>query len=95
MEQRDSFVFYHTFKETIDALPTPELKLKLYNAIASYGLIGEYDESDALINAMMKQICFSIDRAKEKYDKAVNAGRSGGSHRIHDREKNERITRSR
>ena len=45
MEQRDSFVFYHTFKEIVDALPTsePELRLKLYDAIVSHGLMGELD----------------------------------------------------
>lgn len=86
MEQRDSFVFYRTFKETVDALPTPELKLKLYDAIISYGLTGEYDESDAIVNAMMKQTCFAIDRAQENYAKAVSGGKKGGARKKFDTE---------
>lgn len=84
MEKRDSFVFYRTFKETVDALPTPEMKLKLYEAIVDYGLTGEYDESDPLINAMMKQTSFAIDRAQENYAKAVNGGRKGGVKKKYD-----------
>lgn len=86
MEQRDSFIFYRTFKETIDALPTPELKLKLYTAIADYGLTGEYDESDPLVNAMMKQACFAIDRAQDNYARALSSGKKGGAKRKYDRE---------
>ena len=42
----NNFVFYRTFKQAADKLADPMLRLAFYEAVASYGLDGEYDGSN-------------------------------------------------
>ena len=84
MEERNAFVFYKTFKQTADCLQDEKQKLRFYEALVSYGLTGDYDRSDPLINACMTQACFTIDRAQENYDKSIAGGKKGGARRKYD-----------
>ena len=51
---------------------------KFVKAVAQYGLYGEYDESDPIINALMQQAIFGIDRAVSNQQKHVEDGKKGG-----------------
>ena len=65
-EQKDSFVFYRTFWDTIQTLKQGgdnerELAYKLMEAIIQYGLNGEYDTSNIIVNGLMQQTIFAIE----------------------------------
>ena len=82
-EQKDSFVFYRTFWDTIQTLKQGgdserELAYKLMEAIIQYGLNGEYDTSNIIVNGLMQQTIFAIDQAQERYDKSSENGAKGG-----------------
>lgn len=82
-EQKDSFVFYRTFWDTIQTLKQGgdserELAYKLMEAIIQYGLNGEYDTSNIIVNGLMQQTIFAIDQAQERYDKSRENGAKGG-----------------
>ena len=40
MNRFKSFVFSETTKKQIDLMPTPEMKLKFYEAVTNYGMFG-------------------------------------------------------
>ena len=82
-EQKDSFVFYRTFWDTIQTLKQGgdserELAYKLMEAIIQYGLNGEYDTSNIIVNGLMQQTIFAIDQAQERNDKSRENGAKGG-----------------
>lgn len=66
----DSFVFYSTNLEMVEKLKetNPELANELLYAIAEYGIYGEYDNNNPIIETMMLPIVNGIDRAKGKYN---------------------------
>lgn len=75
-----SFVWYRTFYDTFKELEQTdkELALKYAEAVMEYGLNGEYDESNGLINALMASAIFNIDKAQERYIKNKDDGSKGG-----------------
>lgn len=75
-----SFVWYRTFYDTFKELEQTdkELALKYAEAVMEYGLNGEYDESNSLINALMISTIFNIDKAQERYNKTKGDGSKGG-----------------
>lgn len=78
--RNNSFVFYATYLEAIEALEgNPECAAKLAKAIMEYGIYGEYDESDVVVNALMVQIKLGIDNAKNRYEESVENGKKGGA----------------
>lgn len=78
--ENNSFVFYKTFLDTAEELgrANPELAYKYLLAIAQYGISGEYDESDPVLNGLMVSVVMGIDRAQERYQEAKDVGKSGG-----------------
>ena len=80
----NSFVFYATFLETIERLDnsSKELGNELMRAVIDYGIYGEYDNSNPIIDACMASIVHGIDSAKNRYEKAVEDGRKGGRNKI-------------
>lgn len=75
-----SFVFYGTTYDTMVELESKSIEdaYKFVKAVAQYGLYGEYDESDPVINALMRQASFGIDKARENRKKNINDGKKGG-----------------
>lgn len=49
-----------------------------------YGLYGDYDESDAFINALMQQVMFGIDNVDKRREKNIEDGKKGGRKRKND-----------
>lgn len=86
-QRNNGFVFYATFLDSIEALEKgnePERAIKLMRAIIDYGINKTYDQSDAIVNAMMPQITHAIDNAKNRYDDAVENGKKGGAKKKYD-----------
>lgn len=66
----DSFVFYGTNLEMVEKLKetNQELATELLYAIVEYGIYGEYDNNNPIIEAMMLPVVNGIDKAKGKYN---------------------------
>lgn len=75
-----SFVFYGTTYDTMIELEQKSIEdaYKFAKAVMQYGLYGEYDESDPVINALMQQAAFGIDKARNNRKKNVEDGKKGG-----------------
>lgn len=70
----DSFIFYKSFQEAIKCL-APDDRLQVYEAIADYGLYGEYDEpSSGVVKAILMMAIPQMDANAKRRD----AGKSGG-----------------
>ena len=84
--ENNSFVFYKSFLDTAQELghADPNLAYKYFCAVAQYGVFGEYDESDPVINGLMIPVIMGIDRAQERYQEAKENGRGGGRPREYD-----------
>lgn len=78
--KNNSFVFYATALETVEELEKgyPELGAELLKAMVEYGIYGEYDTSNPIINSIMAQFTFSVDKAKSRYEIAKENGSKGG-----------------
>ena len=77
-----SFVFYPTFLQAVESLRNngnEVLANKLLKAIVDYGIYGEYDDSDPIINAIMVQTVFSIDKSYSNYQNCIINGSKGGA----------------
>lgn len=72
--ERDSFVFYKSFADTIKEIPE-EYQLEAYETIINYALTGTPPETDSwIIKAIFQSAKVTIDRAQAAYE----AGRRGG-----------------
>lgn len=72
--ERDSFVFYKSFADTIKEIPE-EYRLEAYETIIDYALTGTPPETDSwIIKAIFQSAKVTIDRAQAAYE----AGRRGG-----------------
>lgn len=87
--KNNSFVFYATSLEAVEKISEayPEMGNELLKAIVEYGIYGEYDKTNPIIEAMMVNISFGIDKAKDRYTKAVENGKQGGRPKMIDNEK--------
>lgn len=77
-----SFVFYPTFLQTVESLRKDGNELladKLLRAIVDYGIYGEYDNTDPIVNALMVQTVFNINKSQNNYLKCVADGSKGGA----------------
>lgn len=77
-----SFVFYPTFLQAVESLRNNGNEIladKLLKAIVDYGVYGEYDDSDPIINAIMIQTVFSIDKSYNNYQNCIINGSKGGA----------------
>lgn len=75
-----SFVWYESFYDAVMELEEQDehLALALAKAIMEYGLFHEYDDSNAVVNAIMAGIEISIDNAQKRYNACVENGKKGG-----------------
>lgn len=84
MEERNKgFWCFGTVYDTMIELAQKDehLAFKFIKAAMEYGLYGEYDESDAVINALMQQVIFGIDNVDKRREKNVEDGKKGGRKR--------------
>ena len=79
--KNNSFVFYATNLEVVEALEqtNPELANDFLKAIVEYGIYGEYKKGNPMIDALMIQTGFGIDKAKDRYAAAIENGKKGGA----------------
>ena len=63
-----NFVFYDSWLDSLNDLgDNVEMAYKYLKAIVDYGITGDYDKSDGIINALMRSVVFSIDKSKGHY----------------------------
>lgn len=74
--ERESFIFYRSFFEAIDGLPT-ENQAHIYKAISCYALNGEIIELDVWENAVFKTIKSQIDANNIKFTNGCKGGEYG------------------
>lgn len=86
MEERNSFVFYASFQEAAEMMPTVEAKAAFYEAIILYGLKGiepNFDEFTALeqqfLRLGMANIRPNIDAAYRRRVASIANGKKGGA----------------
>lgn len=85
----NSFVFYASFLETVEKAEkiSPELANELMKAIIEYGIYGEYESDNPYIDMLMPNITTVVDKAKDRYAKAVENGKKGGRPSTIDKDK--------
>lgn len=78
------FTFWENMKETIDTYEgNPEYQYRLYDALTEYALYGIWPEEDGTIEtkgviAFVQSMIPSIDKSKNFYNNAAEAGMRGG-----------------
>lgn len=72
---RESFVFYHSFYESIESLDNKDVQLELYRAIAKYSLDGEEIELSNLAKSMFYLIRPQLDANRKRYENGKRGGR--------------------
>lgn len=84
----NSFVFYETFWETYikllgepgkDEMKNKEFAHKYLKAVCEYGITNSYEKGDPVLDALMEQTVFSIDKATDRYLQAIENGKRGGA----------------
>jgi hypothetical protein len=76
--RKDSFVFYKSYRNVIDALPIEE-RLAMFYAIVDYGVEGiEPQISSVYLKAIFLSIKHNIDYSNERYRACVENGKHGG-----------------
>ena len=65
---REKFYFFDSFRDTINAIEDEVLQAKYMKAIIDYGITWEYDTSDEMVNILMVQTKFTMDRSIELSD---------------------------
>ncbi|MBQ0088129.1 MAG: helix-turn-helix domain-containing protein, partial [Prevotellaceae bacterium] len=88
--KNNSYVMYATWLDQVEQLEENgqfELAYKYIRAIMDYGIYGEYDNSDVMVNLLMTQTALGIDKAQSRYAAAVENGKKGGRPKTVDEEK--------
>lgn len=67
---REKFYFFWTFRDTAQAIEDPKARLEYLEAVIKHGLGEEEWELSPLINALMVQTRFTLDRSQEISDSA-------------------------
>ena len=84
MEERNKgfFCFASFYDSMVDLMETDkDLALKYIKAVMEYGLYGEYDDSDNVVNALMNPVVIAIDNAGKRQEKNKIDGSKGGAKR--------------
>lgn len=76
--KKDSFVFYKSFYEGIQAIKDKAIKCDIYEAICDYCLNGIEPENDSFAKAYLLAIKPMIDKASARYNASVENGKKGG-----------------
>lgn len=81
----DSFVFYPTFLEQIEAIRNDRVQLALFKAVVKYGLYGEIpdfsgiDTIGGVLDAVFVPMKYVIDEAKARRKRNIANGLKGGA----------------
>lgn len=90
MNKFKSFVFSETTKKQIDLMPTPEMKLKFYEAVTNYGMFGTEPENlndiEMIIWLPMKDL---IDNSKSSKGGAPSGNQNAQRKNLNNEENNE------
>ena len=83
-QNSDTFVFYPTFLNSIEAIRDTGLRLAMFEAVSRYGVYGTPPDFTAidksgLLEGMFLQIRYSIDEAKAKRSILRDNGKKGGA----------------
>ena len=70
---RERFYFFWSFRETAKAIEDSEARLEYLEAVIRHGLGDEEIELSPLVNALMVQTRFTLDRSKEIADERSEA----------------------
>ena len=62
---REKFYFFDSFRDTIKSINDPVLKTKYMEAIIDYGITWEYSSDNEMVNVLMVQTKFTLDRSQE------------------------------
>lgn len=82
--QQDTFVFYPTFIQQIEAISSVEVRARLYSALAQYGCYGkEPDFSDidplGMLDGLFVAIKYAIDESKSHRRNITESRRAAGA----------------
>ena len=90
---KNAFVFYESFYDILQMLPSAEDWRMLIEAVCEYAFTGERDPLPTpALEIAFKHFQISIDSASARYDKAVEEGKKGGRpHKWVDRTEAERL----
>lgn len=76
--ERDSFAFYWSFKDAINAVPSTQEKLEIYEAITDFAFFGkEPDFSSPIGRVCWRAIKTNLIKSMRRYDACVENGRKG------------------
>lgn len=81
----DSFVFYPTFLEQIEAIRNDRVQLALFKAVVKYGLYGDIpdfsdiDSIGGVLDAVFVPMKYVIDEAKARRKRNIANGLKGGA----------------
>jgi len=70
LRMRERFYFFWTFWETAQAITDPTQRLEYLEAVIRHGIGDEEKELSPLVNALMVQTRFTLDRSQEISDSA-------------------------
>lgn len=78
--ENNGFVFFRSVWDGFQELKRKDenLAIKYLYAVIEYGLDGEYDESDPVINALMSNTIIGIDNAHSRRAASQDNGAKGG-----------------
>lgn len=80
--ERNSFLFYRSFYNIINMLPSEDDQNKMLRALVKLGLDDVIDDTLPLeMRMVLTQMQESIRGAKNRYDRAVENGKRGGAPR--------------
>ncbi len=72
--ERNSFVFYGSFKEAVTELD-PMQRLEFYEAVMEYGLTGEEPNMKGVVKALFLMAKPQLDKNQERYENGKKGGR--------------------
>lgn len=75
MVSRESYVFYKSFYESIDSLPTKEMQADAYKALMEYGFFGREPSSDNIGYTMWLAFRKQMDVNQKRYENSKKGGR--------------------
>ena len=85
----DGFVFFRSVWDSYQELRRKDTTLaeKYLHAVIEYGLEGEYDESDPIVNALMSSAAVGIDNAHNRRATSQDNGTKGGRPKVYSSER--------
>lgn len=89
----DGFVFFRSVWDSYQELNRKDSQLaeKYLHAVIEYGLEGEYDESDPIINALMSGVVIGIDNAHSRRAASQDNGVRGGRPKVYSNDRIEEL----